>query len=132
MKGDAIAGLLITLMNLIVGLIVGLLVHGMSVGDAMRTYTILTVGDGLVSQIPAVIISIASALLLARGGATGKMDLAIVTQIGGNPLALATVAVIMAIFAAIPGLPVVPFLLGAVGLGGLAWRMHATARKRCG
>ena len=129
-KGDAIAGLLITLLNLIVGLSVGLLVHGMSAGDAVRTYAILTVGDGLVNQIPAVVISIASALLLARGGATGKMDLAILKQIGSNPLALTTVAVIMAIFAAIPGLPVTPFLLGATGLGYAAWHLHGRAAKQ--
>ena len=120
-KGDAVAGLLITLLNLVVGLAVGLLVHGMAAGDAVRTYAVLTVGDGLVSQIPAVIISIASALLLARGGATGKMDLAIARQVGSDPLALGTVAAIMAVFAAIPGLPVVPFLLGAAGLGTAAW-----------
>ncbi|UWQ21827.1 flagellar biosynthesis protein FlhA [Jannaschia sp. W003] len=130
-KGDAVAGLLITLLNLVVGLAVGLLVHGMAVGDALQTYSILTVGDGLVSQIPAVIISIASALLLARGGATGKMDLAILAQIGGNPFALGTVGVILAIFAAVPGLPVVPFLLGATGMGWAAWHRHRTlARAR--
>ena len=127
-KGDAIAGLLITLLNLTVGLTVGLVVHGMAVGDAFQTFAILTVGDGLVSQIPAVIISIASALLLARGGATGKMDLAIVAQIGGNPLALGTVAVILAIFAAVPGLPFLPFLLGAVALGAAAWLRRKAAR----
>src|SRR6056297_1083853 len=70
-KGDAVAGLLITLLNLIVGLLVGVLMHGMPIAEAFETYAILTVGDGLVSQIPAVIISIAAALLLARGGATG-------------------------------------------------------------
>ena len=133
-KGDAVAGLLITLMNLVVGLAVGLLVHDMAPGDAMRTYAVLTVGDGLVSQIPAVIISIASALLLARGGAQGKMDAAILKQVGGDPMALGTVAAIMAVFAAIPGLPVVPFLLGAVGLGAAAWAIHrrraAEARAR--
>ncbi|WP_308915863.1 flagellar biosynthesis protein FlhA [Jannaschia sp. LMIT008] len=128
-KGDAVAGLLITLLNLIVGLAVGLIVHGMPFGQAVQTYSILTVGDGLVSQIPAVIIAIASALLLARGGAAGKMDMAILRQVGANPVALGTVAVIMLIFAAIPGLPVVPFLLGAAGLGFAAWRMWRTSRE---
>ncbi len=70
-KGDAIAGLLITLLNLVAGLIMGTVVHGMPLGSAFETYAILTVGDGLVSQIPAVVISIASALLLAKGGAKG-------------------------------------------------------------
>ncbi len=116
-KGDAVAGLLITALNLVVGLVVGIFVHGMDAGRAFETYAILTVGDGLVSQIPAVVISIASALLLARGGATGATDLAIVAQLGRHPAALGTVAVLMALFALVPGLPFMPFMLGAVGLG---------------
>jgi flagellar biosynthesis protein FlhA len=120
-KGDAVAGLLITLLNILVGLIMGTVVHGMPIGDAFETYAILTVGDGLVTQIPAVIISISAALLLARGGAIGATDLAITTQLGRHPAALATVAVLMVLFALVPGLPFVPFLLGGVILGGLAF-----------
>ncbi|WP_232367676.1 flagellar biosynthesis protein FlhA [Tritonibacter horizontis] len=123
-KGDAIAGLLITLLNLIVGLIMGLLVHGMPIGTAFETYAILTVGDGLVSQIPSVIISIAAALLLARGGATGATDTAIFSQLGKHPGALATVAVLMSLFALVPGLPFLPFICGGSGLGYLAYRMY--------
>ena len=73
-KGDAVAGLLITFLNLVVGLVMGIAVHGMALGDAFETYAILTVGDGLVTQIHAVIISIASDLLLARGGTKGATD----------------------------------------------------------
>ncbi|MCL3881691.1 flagellar biosynthesis protein FlhA [Marivita sp. GX14005] len=120
-KGDAVAGLLITLLNLVVGLIMGAVVHGMPIGAAFETYAILTVGDGLVTQIPAVIISIAAALLLARGGATGATDLAITSQLGKHPAALATVAVLMVVFALVPGLPFVPFLLGGAILGALAF-----------
>ena len=120
-KGDAIAGLLITLLNLVVGLAMGVLVHGMPVGDAFETYSILTVGDGLVTQIPAVIISIASAMLLSKGGLVGSTDRALIRQLGGYPTALGTVAVLMALFAFIPGLPFVPFILGAGCLGGAAW-----------
>lgn len=120
-KGDAIAGLLITLLNIVVGLIMGTVVHGMPIGAAFETYAILTVGDGLVTQIPAVIISIAAALLLARGGAIGATDLAITSQLGRHPAALATVAVLMVLFALVPGLPGVPFLLGGAILGGLAF-----------
>ncbi len=116
-KGDAIAGLLITLLNLIVGLIIGTTIHDMPLGQAFETYSILTVGDGLVSQIPAVIIAIASALLLARGGATGATDTALLSQLGRHPSALATVAVLLAIFAVVPGLPFLPFVLGATALG---------------
>lgn len=123
-KGDAIAGLLITLLNIVMGLIMGVAIHGMDLGRAFETYAILTVGDGLVSQIPAVIISIASALLLARGGATGSTDLALFAQLGRYPPALTTVAVLLALFALVPGLPFVPFVAGAIGLGGAAWWVH--------
>jgi len=116
-KGDAIAGLLITLLNLIMGLIIGTVIHDMPLGRAFETYAILTVGDGLVNQIPAVIIAIASALLLARGGATGATDTALVSQLGKHPSALATVAILMGIFALVPGLPFVPFVIGAGALG---------------
>lgn len=116
-KGDAVAGLLITLLNLVVGLAMGVIMHGMPIGTAFETYAILTVGDGLVTQIPAVIISIATALLLSKGGNKGATDLALLAQLGGYPLALATVAALMAMFALVPGLPFVPFLIGAAALG---------------
>lgn len=115
-KGDAIAGLLITLLNLVMGLAIGTIVHGLSLGNAFETYAILTVGDGLVSQIPAVIISIASALLLARGGTTGATDIAVFAQLGRHPNALMTVGLILGLFALVPGLPFVPFVLGSIGL----------------
>lgn len=123
-KGDAVAGLLITLLNLVMGLVMGVLVHGMPVGAAFETYAILTVGDGLVSQIPSVIISIAAALLLARGGATGATDIALVDQFGKHPAALTTVAVLMVLFALVPGLPFLPFLIGGAVLGYTAYRIH--------
>ena len=123
-KGDAIAGLLITLLNLVAGLIMGVVVHSMPLGDAFETYAILTVGDGLVSQIPAVVISIASALLLARGGSKGATDLAVFDQLGKHPSALATVAVLMVMLALFPGLPFVPFIAGATALGGAAFFIH--------
>ena len=125
-KGDAIAGLLITLLNLVIGLAMGVIGHGMPIGEAFETYAILTVGDGLVSQIPAVIMSIAAALLLSKGGVLGSADKAVIGQLGGFPAALATVAGLMTLLALVPGLPMAPFLLGAVVLGAAAW---AGARK---
>lgn len=116
-KGDAVAGLLITGLNIVMGLIMGTIVHGMPVGHAFETYAILTVGDGLVSQIPAVIISIAAALLLARGGAIGATDVSFFAQLSRYPGALGTVSVLMALFAFIPGLPFIPFVIGAIALG---------------
>ncbi|MEQ9177015.1 MAG: flagellar biosynthesis protein FlhA, partial [Alphaproteobacteria bacterium] len=130
-KGDAIAGLLITLMNLIMGLIMGTVVHGMPLATAFETYAILTVGDGLVTQIPAVVISIASALLLARGGTQGATDLALAAQIGRHPAAMATVAVLMVLFALVPGLPFLPFILGGAALGATAaWMFRQRGRDR--
>ena len=123
-KGDAIAGLLITMLNLIMGLAIGLILHDMPIGEAFEAYTVLTIGDGLVSQIPSVIISIASALLLSKGGAHGSTDKALVGQLGGHPAALATVAGLLALFALIPGLPFIPFITGAIALVGAAWLSH--------
>ncbi|MCE6960936.1 flagellar biosynthesis protein FlhA [Cereibacter sphaeroides] len=120
-KGDAVAGLLITALNIVVGLIVGVFMHDMPVGRAFETYAILTIGDGLVSQIPAVIISIAAALLLARGGGSGSADVSFFQQLGRYPGALGTVALLMALFALVPGLPFVPFMIAAVALAALAY-----------
>ncbi|WOI56183.1 flagellar biosynthesis protein FlhA [Palleronia sp. LCG004] len=129
-KGDAVAGLLITLLNLVMGLIIGITIHGMPIGTAFETYAILTVGDGLVTQIPAVIISIASALLLSRGGTTGSTDLAIFTQLSRYPSALKTVAVLLGLFALVPGLPFLPFMLGAIALGYAGHRAARIAQKQ--
>jgi len=120
-KGDAVAGLLITLLNLVVGLINGIFVHGMDAADAFATYSFLTVGDGLVNQIPAVIISVAAALLLSRGGNKGSTDVSFFRQLGFYPGALLTVAVLMAIFAVVPGIPFIPFMLAAASLTGFAY-----------
>ncbi len=116
-KGDAVAGLLITALTLVAGLASGVFVQGMAIGQAFETYAILTVGDGLVSQIPAVIISVASALLLARGGANGAVDLALIGQLGRQPAPLFTVAALMLVLALVPGLPTLPFLGAALALG---------------
>ncbi|NBE07375.1 flagellar biosynthesis protein FlhA [Paragemmobacter ruber] len=121
-KGDAIAGLVITAINLIVGLCVGVFGHDLPFGQALETYTILTVGDGLVTQIPAVIISVAAALLMARGGGTGAADVAFFAQLSRYPAALLTVAGLLAAFALVPGLPIIPFLTGAILIGYMGWR----------
>ncbi|MBL9052098.1 MAG: FHIPEP family type III secretion protein, partial [Tabrizicola sp.] len=119
-KGDAIAGLLITALNIVVGLIVGILIHGLDAGTAFHTYTILTVGDGLVSQIPAVIISVAAALLLTKGSQKGAADISFFAQLGRYPGALGTVAGLMGVFALVPGMPFLPFIMAAAVLAGLA------------
>ncbi len=128
-KGDAVAGLLITLLNFVMGLIMGSAVQGMPLSQAFETYAILTVGDGLVSQIPAVIISISAALLLARGGAIGSTDITLFSQLGRHPAALLTVGLLMLVFALVPGLPLVPFSLGGVLLLVAAWYMQKQQKQ---
>lgn len=123
-KGDAVAGLLITLLNLCMGLAMGVIVHEMPLGAAFETYAILTVGDGLVTQFPAVIISIASALLLARGSNRGATDVALFDQLGKFPAALTTVSVLMVLFGLIPGLPFFPFVTGGCILGTAAYFVY--------
>lgn len=126
-KGDAVAGLLITLLNLVVGLAIGIGAHNMSFGEAIETYSVLTVGDGLVSQIPAVIISIAAALLLSKGGVLGSTDKALFDQLAEYPAAIITVAIMMAVFALLPGMPFVPFMAGAAALGAFAFYVQQKA-----
>ena len=130
-KGDAVAGLLITALNLIVGVLMGVFAHDLPLGLAFETYAILTVGDGLVTQIPAVIISIASALLLARGGERRSTDVAILDQLGRHPEPLMAVSLLLVLFALVPGLPFLPFIASAVvmGLAG-AFLMQRTRSMR--
>ena len=120
-KGDAIAGILITLLNLIAGIAVGVGVHRIGFGEDVQNYSILTVGDGLVSQIPAVIISIAAGLLLSKGQSGGTVDFALFREFMRYPAALTAVAGIMLAFGFLPGLPFVPFVIGATILGSLAY-----------
>lgn len=129
-KGDAVAGLLVTLLNFIVGLSVGVGQHGLTFNEALETYSILTVGDGLVSQIPSVIISIAAALLLSKGGIAGSADKAMLAQFSDHPAALGTVAVILGIFGVFPGLPTAPFLAASGILGWLAYRSQKEKDKK--
>ena len=113
-KGDAIAGLLITALNLLAGIGFGVIEHQLSFGEALSNYSILTVGDGLVSQIPAVIVSVAAALLLSKGKDEGAIDLALTNQLAGNATPLLIVAGILGVFAVLPGMPFVPFMGAAI------------------
>jgi flagellar biosynthesis protein FlhA len=106
-----------------------LLVHDLDAASAFRTYTILTVGDGLVSQIPAVVISVAAALLLAKGSQKGAADISFFAQLGQYPGALGTVAGLMVLFALVPGMPFLPFMLAGMTLGGLAFARAKEMRR---
>ena len=126
-RGDAIAGLLITFINIIAGMVIGMLQEGMSFDEAGNVYTLLTVGDGLVSQIPALIVSTAAGLLVSKAGVTGSADKALVAQFTGYPKALGMTAGVIGAMALLPGMPVLPFLTLAGGVGYLAFR--ATRRR---
>jgi flagellar biosynthesis protein FlhA len=126
-KGDAIAALLITAINIVVGLIIGVGIHGVPFGEAFTTYTILTVGDGLVSQIPALIVSTAAGLLVSKGGVAGKTGAALGEQLGRYPKAFGVVAALMIALALLPGLPFAPFALFGGICGWLAWTMTKKA-----
>ncbi len=110
-RGDAIAGLIITSINILGGLLVGITQFGMTAGDAFQSYATLTVGDGLVSQIPALIISIAAGIAVTKASAENKISVDLRAQIFGNVQALYVASVVLLAFALIPGLPTVPFLL---------------------
>ena len=120
-RGDAIAGLLITFIDVIGGIIIGTAQKGMSIGDATESYTMLTVGDGLVSQIPALIVSVGAGLLVSKGGATGTTDKALFAQFGKYPRAMVLSALLMVVLAILPGIPPLPFLFLGACTGGLAW-----------
>ncbi|HEV2557421.1 MAG TPA: flagellar biosynthesis protein FlhA [Microvirga sp.] len=121
-RGDAIAALLITFINVVGGIIIGVAQQGLSFGDAAHTYTVLTVGDGLVSQVPALIVSIAAGLLVSKGGMRGAADKALGKQFSNHPKALGMSAAVMGLIALLPGIPMLPFLALAGGSGYLAWR----------
>ncbi len=120
-RGDAIAGLMITFINVIGGMIIGVAQKDLSFGEAAETYTLLTVGDGLVSQIPALIVSTAAGLLITKSAGTGSMDKALIGQLSGYPLALGLSAFLMLALALLPGIPALPFLTLSAIAGGLAW-----------
>ena len=120
-RGDAIAGLLITFINIIGGMIVGVGQNGLSMAEAGQTYTLLTIGDGLVSQIPALIVSTAAGLLVSKAGVKGAADKALVNQLSEYPKALGMSSFVMAGMALLPGIPMIPFLALSAAAGGLAW-----------
>ncbi len=110
-RGDAIAGLLITLINIIGGMIIGIVQQGLSAGEAAQNYTVLTIGDGLVSQLPALIVSTAAGLLVTKTGSRETMQKALYGQLSKHPYALWMVSGVMLMFGFIPGLPILPFAL---------------------
>lgn len=131
-RGDAIAGLIITGINMFGGIIIGYARHDMPIGEAADVFVRLSVGDGLVSQIPALIVSLAAGLLVSRGGQVGSTDEAVIDQLGAYPRALFASAGLLLLLALLPGLPFIPFFLLASGMAFASWiiprRRDAAAR----
>ena len=125
-RGDAIAGLIITFINVSAGILIGMMQEGLSFQEAGNVYTLLTIGDGLVSQIPALIVSTAAGILVSKSGVTGSADKALSAQFTGYPRALGMSSAVMALLALLPGMPVLPFLALAGGVGYVAWRAAGT------
>ena len=128
-RGDAIAGLLITFVNIIGGIIIGTVTYGMSIGEAASTFTILTIGDGLVSQIPALVVSVSAGLLVSKAGVEGSAEQALFTQFGRYPRALAMSSGLMLALGLVPAIPVLPFFALATITGGLAYLAFQARRE---
>ena len=127
-RGDAIAGLVITFINVLGGIVIGVAQKEMAFGDAAQAYTLLTIGDGLVSQIPALIVSTSAGILVSKAGVSGSADKAIVSQLSGYPKALGMSSAVMVIMAFLPGMPLIPFLSLGAAAGYFAYR--ATKKQK--
>jgi len=132
-RGDAIAGLLVVFINVIGGIIIGVAQQSLSFSEAAQTYTILTVGDGLVTQIPALIVSTAAGLLVSKAGVSGAADKALIRQFSGYPQALGMASAVMCVLSLLPGIPMIPFLALGGGAAAMAWQArkykHAKAME---
>lgn len=120
-RGDAIAGLIIVFINVIGGIIIGVAQEGLSMSEAASTYTLLTVGDGLVSQIPALIVSTGAGMLVTKAGVSGSTDKALFKQLSGYPAALGLAAFLMTLMSLMPGIPTIPFMGLAALTGFIAY-----------
>jgi flagellar biosynthesis protein FlhA len=128
-RGDAMAGLLIVAINVAGGILIGVAQHKLPLQQAFSSYTIMSIGDGLVSQIPSLVISIAAGLLVSKSGVEGSADKALVAQLAMNPTSLGMVSAASGVIALIPGMPILPFLALSVGAGTLAWRRSQALAK---
>ena len=123
-RGDAIAGILILVINLVGGILIGLMSHGMSFAEAAQTYTTLAIGDGLVAQLPALLIAVATAMLVTRSTGEQEMGETVSRQVFGHQRALTVAAALMGLIGIVPGMPNLPFLLLSAILGYAAWKLR--------
>jgi flagellar biosynthesis protein FlhA len=128
-RGDAVAGLLITFINLIAGILIGVAQNELAFSEALDTYTILTIGDGLVSQIPALIVSTAAGMLVTKAGVAGSADKAVLSQLGRFPSALGLTSGMLFLLAWMPGIPPIPFLILSGIIGYVAWYMYKNPQE---
>jgi flagellar biosynthesis protein FlhA len=128
-RGDAVAGLIITFINAIGGMLIGVIQHQLPIQEAASTYIQLTIGDGLVTQVPAIIISIAAGFLVSKAGVEGTADKALVAQLATNPVSLGMVSGAAGLIGLIPGMPIIPFAALALGAGFMAWRLGRARLK---
>jgi flagellar biosynthesis protein FlhA len=128
-RGDATAGILILIINIVGGFFVGILQHGLSAGEAAKTYTLLTIGDGLVAQVPSLMLSIATAVIVTRVSKSTDMGKQMVGQLFGQPRALAVAGTVLGVMGLIPGMPNIAFLLLGGACGGAAWLMVKRERE---
>lgn len=131
-RGDAIAGLIITAINIFGGIIIGVTHHGLTLSRAADVYTKLSVGDGLVTQMPALIVSLSAGLLVSKGGTRGSAEQAVLRQLGGYPRAVSAASLMMFVLALMPGLPMAPFVLlgGAMAFVGYSLPRRQAAREK--
>jgi flagellar biosynthesis protein FlhA len=128
-RGDAMAGIIITFINVIGGIIIGVAQNDMAFIDAADSYTRLTVGDGLVSQIPALIVSTAAGMLVTKGGVKGTMEKAVFGQLSAKPKAVGMVSFLLFCFVAVPGIPAIPFLILASATGTISFILFQNAKR---
>src|SRR5271168_252091 len=131
-RGDAIAGLLVVMINILGGMVIGIVQQDLSFTDAARTYTLLTVGDGLVTQIPALIVSTAAGLLVSKAGVAGAADKALLSQLSGYPKALGMSAAVMLVMGLLPGIPIIPFFALGGGAASLAYTIDRRNKQEIG
>jgi flagellar biosynthesis protein FlhA len=133
-RGDAVAGLLINVVNIVGGFVIGIVQRGMSFTDAVQTYTLLTVGDGLVTQIPALVVAVAAGMIVTRSASGNALDKEMSFQLFGKPKPMFVASAALALFAVVPGLPTIPFLIlaalaGTVGVATMKDGQAAEKRK---
>ncbi len=129
-KGDAVAGILILLINIIGGIVIGVLQTGMPWGQALKTYTLLTIGDGIVTQVPALVIAVGTGIIVTRSASDGNLSREVLRQVTSFPKTLVLVALALLALMALPGIPVLPAVLLFAVVAGVAWFAYRTANRR--